>query len=151
MYTHGALDFRILFDTTLASGNICAFDASMNASSSSSSSSSTETGVRARRVAPAPPDDVMIFIRKHLTGANPKFRHVAIAGAVAYLTQTAHLTSWLATTRQEAQIEMASYNDMLALLFNKSSERGEDFSFLMQELCFALEKGCFSAPEPHFK
>lgn len=106
-------------------------------------------------MAPAPPDDVMIFIRKYLSCASQKLRQVAIAGAVAYLTQTSALPLWLpassARRRDAPQLEMSPYDDTLALLFNKTCERAEDFSFLMEELCIALEKGHFTSPEPHIK
>jgi hypothetical protein len=131
----------------MASGNVHTFTSSQGHSSSSCGAS-----VTSRAVAPAPPDDVMIFIRKYITGASQKLRHVAIAGAVAYLTQTSALALWLVSVRRgDAKLEMSPYDDMLVLLFNKACERAEDFAFLIDELCFALEKGHFTALGAHVK
>ena len=89
---------------------------------------------------PAPPDDVMIFLRKYLTSADPAMRTAAVIGSVAYLSQCRWLDAWERRYGNEtrpgtSQVKAAEpYAYHATHLIRVCADNVQQFSFLMTEM-----------------
>jgi hypothetical protein len=144
--------FRIIFECQMVEGSRMAV--SSEGQSTSSRSSSVVPAKTARSVYfPAPPDDVMIFIRKYLTSADPRMRMTAVVGSVAYLSQSRWLDAWERRYGEEATgasaVEAAvPYTQHATHIIRVCADNVQQFSFLMTEMKFWLEETLSSSHGP---
>ena len=86
--------FRIMFECALAEGSRSRILTGETETQCSSASKSDTILIANRQVVqyyyPTPQDDIMIFLRKHLTSVDPAMRKIALIGSCAYFHQVCY-------------------------------------------------------------